>query len=534
MTKNNVVIGILGTTRDVGKGPQRWANWRPTVSLFQQEDLLIHRIELLFEPAYHSLSEQVSSDIRVLSPETEIRTHSIDFGGDAWDFEAVYAVLHEFARNYPFDPDEEEYLIHISTGSHVMQISLFLLTEAHYFPAKLIQTAPPKRRGTEMVGEYRIIDLDLSKYDRIAMRFRQQQVEDLSFLKSGIETKNREFNRLIERIEQVAIVSREPILLMGPTGAGKSKLARRIYELKKARRLVQGELVEVNSSALRGDASMSALFGHVKGAFTGALTDRGGLLKKAHGGVLFLDEIADLPMEVQTMLLQALEQKTFLPMGSDHEVTSDFQLIAGTNRDLGQEVRAGRFREDLLARINLWTFRLPGLHGRREDIEPNLLYELEQYAAEAGTRVTFNKEARERFLAFATSPEAAWEGNFRDLNGAIRRMAALAPGGRISVEVVEEEILRLKESWNPKKLLPGEALLNSLLGPEQAATLDRFDKVQLIDVLEACRESRTLSEAGRLLFAQSRLQKKDMNDADRLRKYLAKFGLEWGRINEGK
>src|SRR6185369_16384168 len=161
------------------------------------------------------------------------------------------------------------------------------------------------------------------------------------------------------------------------------------------------------------------------------------------GGILFLDEIGELGVDEQAMLLRALEDKTFLPLGSDREVTSNFQLIAGTNRDLGKEVAAGNFREDLFARINLWTFRLPALRERREDIEPNLAYELEEATKLLGVRVTMSREARERFLAFATSKEASWAGNFRDFNAAVTRMATLAQGGRISVSDVAEEVGRL-------------------------------------------------------------------------------------------
>ena len=111
-------------------------------------------------------------------------------------------------------------------------------------------------------------------WDRIAARFRKETTEARSFLKSGIPTRNAGFNRLIEQIEHVAVNSRDPVLLMGPTGAGKSQLARRIHELKKTRHQIAGAFVEVNCATLRGDAAMSALFGHVKGAFTGALRDR--------------------------------------------------------------------------------------------------------------------------------------------------------------------------------------------------------------------------------------------------------------------
>jgi transcriptional regulatory protein RtcR len=256
--------------------------------------------------------------------------------------------------------------VHITTGTHVAQICLFLLTESRHFPARLIQTSPPKRMRSLEPGTFKIIDLDLSKYDRLALRFAREREEAASILKSGIETRNAAFNRLIERIEQVASSSKAPILLTGPTGAGKSQLAQRIYDLKRARRQIEGRFVEVNCATLRGDA---ALFGHVKGAFTGALQDRPGLLKAADGGVLFLDEIGELGLDEQAMLSRAVEEKRFLPMGSDREAQSEFQLIAGSNRDLQAAADSGSFRDDLLARIDLWSFRLPGLRERREDID---------------------------------------------------------------------------------------------------------------------------------------------------------------------
>ncbi|MFY9554605.1 MAG: sigma 54-interacting transcriptional regulator [Blastocatellia bacterium] len=267
-----------------------------------------------------------------------------------------------------------------------------------------------------------------------------------------------------------------------------------------------------------------------KGAFTGAVNPRPGLLRAADGGVLFLDEIGELGPDEQAMLLRALEEKVFLPLGSDREVKSDFQLIGGTNRDLSARVRDGRFREDLLARINLWTFHMPGLRDRLEDIEPNLEYELERYARRAGKRVTFSREARDRFLKFAVSHEARWNGNFRDLNGAVARMSTLAPGGRITSEVVSDEIDRLRLGWRAHVPNEGEELLERLIGKEELNALDLFDRNQLSSVIAVCHKSRTLSEAGRALFTTSREKKKTANDADRLRKYLAPFGLEWQRL----
>jgi len=525
---STVVIGLLGTTLDMGKHPDRWQNWRPSVSICRQPDLIVRRFELLHGSRENPLAELVRRDVSTVSPETEMRLHQIDFG-DPWDFEQVYEALFNFARAYPFDTDSEDYLIHITTGTHVAQICLFLLTESRWLPGRLLQCSPDRDRGAP--GKVKIIDLDLSRYDRIASRFQQEQREGVSYLKGGIETRNTAFNRLIDRIDQVAIATRDPLLLMGPTGAGKSRLARRIYELKKVRHAVKGEFVDVNCATLRGDGAMSALFGHTKGAFTGALKDRPGLLRTADGGVLFLDEIGELGADEQAMLLRALEEKTFLPLGSDGESHSDFQLIAGTNRDLFAAVREGRFREDLLARINLWTFSLPGLRARPEDIEPNLEFELDQYAQKTGNRITFSKEARQKFLDFAHSPGAAWKGNFRDLNAAVARMATLSLGGRISVEIVEEEIERLSHSWTDPRGAKSETRLRDLIGADQLAEIDAFDRVQVSHVIEVCRQCRSLSEAGRLLFSASRGRKSTTNDADRLRKYLSRFGIEWSQIS---
>jgi transcriptional regulatory protein RtcR len=139
------------------------------------------------------------------------------------------------------------------------------------------------------------------------------------------------------------------------------------------------------------------------------------LLRSTHKGLLFLDEIGELGPDEQAMLLKAIEDRRFLPVGSDNEVQSDFQLIAGTNRDLSADVVTGRFREDLYARINLWTYALPGLRDRAEHIEPNLDYLLAQFGEQHGQMVRFNREARARFMRFARSPEALWTGNFGDL-----------------------------------------------------------------------------------------------------------------------
>ena len=273
--RKTVAFGFVGTVLDyVGRGSQRWEKWRPTLCLCQQETLVVHRLELLYDARSRGLFETLKQDIASVSPETEVGGVEMAIR-NPWDFEEVYACLHDFARSHRFHPEDEDYLIHITTGTHVAQICWFLLAEARYLPARLAQTSPPRKKDKPHTpGGVTIIDLDLSRYNAIASRFAQEREETLNFLKSGIATRNPRFNRTIENIERVAIRSRSPILLNGPTGAGKSFLARRIYELKLARHQFNGPLVEVNCATLRGDTAMSTLFGHVKGAFTGAREER--------------------------------------------------------------------------------------------------------------------------------------------------------------------------------------------------------------------------------------------------------------------
>ncbi|MFK7760147.1 MAG: RNA repair transcriptional activator RtcR [Phycisphaerales bacterium] len=527
--KPTVIIGLLGTTLDTGKGPKRWERWRPTVSLCQHDDFVVDRLELIHNKRATALAQQVEMDILSVSPETTVVRHVVEMR-NAWDFEEVYTTLHDFAKSYPFDTDHEDYLVHITTGTHVAQICNFLLTETGYFPGKLIQTSPPRGKK-ETPGTMQVIDLDLSKYDRLASRFEREYEDAVASLKDGIETRNANFNSLIERIELVAARTTDPILLTGPTGAGKSRLAKRIFDLRKHRHLVTGDIVEINCATIRGDSAMSTLFGHTKGAFTGAANDRSGLLRKADGGTLFLDEIGELGTDEQAMLLRAIEDKRFTPLGSDTEVSSDFQLIAGTNRNLIEQVHKGTFRDDLLARINLWTFELPALRDRHEDIEPNIEYELERLSQSRHQLAKFSKEAHRRFLNFATSHEATWPGNFRDLNAALTRMSTLAPGGRITTDIVEEETNRLRTFWKDPSQLKDSDLLNELLTEEAISTIDLFDQAQLKYVVEICRQSNSLSDAGRKLFAVSRSKRASTNDSDRVRKYLAKFDLNWESVS---
>ena len=144
--RKTVAFGFVGTVLDyAGRGSQRWSKWRPTLCLCQQESLVIDRLELLHDARSRSLFETLKRDIASVSPETEVVGVEIELH-NPWDFEEVYACLHDFARGYAFQPEKEDYLIHITTGTHVAQICWFLLAEARYLPARLIQSSPPRKK----------------------------------------------------------------------------------------------------------------------------------------------------------------------------------------------------------------------------------------------------------------------------------------------------------------------------------------------------------------------------------------------------
>lgn len=525
--KKTVVVSLIGTQLDyVGKRGDRWAKWRPNISLCSQDDLLVDQLHLLHDNHSSRLANNVAVDISSISPQTDTKLHTISFK-DPWDFEEVYAKLYDWCQQQQFDSEENDYLFHITTGTHVVQICSYLLTESRHFPGRLIQSSPDHNNKNKSIGRVQIIDLDLSRYDQIATRFDVEHQQGKELLKGGIDTKNSAFNKLITQIEKVAIRSQEPILLSGPTGAGKSQLATRIYQLKKQRSMLKGPLVSVNCATLKGVNAMASLFGHTKGAFTGALNSRDGYLLSANNGVLFLDEIGELGLKEQAMLLHAIENKTFHPVGSDTLEHSEFQLISGTNRNLHNEVSKGNFREDLLARINLWNYELPALKNRKEDIPANIDYEINMFASNNGQRVQFNAEAMRTFTNFATSDKALWTGNFRDLSSAITRLCTLADSSRITNAETEEEIERLTRAWHPLDAPSPYSRLQKNLTSSQIATLDAFDKQQLEFVLSVCERHTSMASAGRELFDVSRTLKSKQNDSSRLQKHLNKFNLKW-------
>jgi DNA-binding NtrC family response regulator len=212
--------------------------------------------------------------------------------------------------------------------------------------------------------------------------------------------------QLRSQIEKLG-ARRIPVLIQGESGTGKEVVARSIYNAAP-----RGQFVPIDCGSLVGTMMESELFGHVRGAFTGAVDAKRGLIELASGGTAFFDEIGELPIELQVKLLRVLQEQELRPLGSLQRIKIDVRLVAATNRDLQQEVAAGRFREDLFHRLNVVRLTLPPLRERKEDI-PLLI---ERFLSMADRRVTLSYEASEAIM------EYDWPGNIRELMNCLERM----------------------------------------------------------------------------------------------------------------
>src|SRR4051812_47114398 len=228
-------------------------------------------------------------------------------------------------------------------------------------------------------------------------------------------------------VEKVA-AARTTVLITGESGVGKELVAQAVHS-KSPR--AQAPFLPVNCGAIPEGLIESELFGHVKGAFTGAQGAKEGLFQAAHGGTLFLDEIGELPLQLQVKLLRAIQDRRIRPVGSTDDVEVDVRLVAATNRDLPEEVRAGRFREDLYYRLNVVQIRVPPLRERREDILALADHFLKRFGAEHGrNRLRLSPDAIRRL------DDYPFPGNVRELENLIERAVALSTGAEVTVDAL--------------------------------------------------------------------------------------------------
>jgi DNA-binding NtrC family response regulator len=274
----------------------------------------------------------------------------------------------------------------------------------------------------------------------------------------GLVGKSRAMTHLIQLLETVATTS-STILITGETGTGKEVAARAIHH-NSPRRLHR--FVALNCSAIPETLLEAELFGHIRGAFTGAVGNRQGRLEQAHKGTLFLDEVGTMTSALQMKLLRVLQERAFERIGDSHTTKVDVRVIAATNSDLGRMVADGLFREDLFYRLNVIPVQLPSLRERKEDIPLLVQHFLEKFAAQAGPArgpITFSQEAMRRMMAYA------WPGNVRQLENAVERACAFSAGrSQIELSDLPQEVQQAQEL----------ALSSPVTLPEEGIDLERF------------------------------------------------------------
>jgi len=251
----------------------------------------------------------------------------------------------------------------------------------------------------------------------------------LSF--AGMITVSQEMRELFERVRRVA-PTEASVLIRGETGTGKELVARSLHDLSgRAGKTFRA----VNCATLTPELLASELFGHVRGAFTGAIRDRPGLFAQAHGGTLFLDEVAEIPLELQARLLRVLQEKTYVPVGGSEPSRADVRILAATHKALRREVEAGRFREDLMYRLRVVPLFIPPLRERAGDVEVLAWQFIDQLNAASQRRV----EGIER-RALDAMLEHTWPGNVRELRNVVECAFALGSGSTLKLEDLPPEL----------------------------------------------------------------------------------------------
>lgn len=251
-----------------------------------------------------------------------------------------------------------------------------------------------------------------------------------------LETQNEKFRKILSVLERAAKSSAH-ILLLGESGVGKEVMANYVHRLSRPEK----KFLAVNCHALSENLIESELFGHEKGAFTGAVSSYAGRFEAVGGGTLFLDEIGDIPLHIQAKLLRTLETETIERVGSTKTIHVDFRLVSATNVNLEKAMEAGDFREDLYYRLSTITVVIPPLRERKEDLPKLIQFFLDKYARSQGKEIEkFPQEVMDALLSYS------YKGNIRELRNIIERLVVLSDDGRISLEDLPEQVKRESET----------------------------------------------------------------------------------------
>lgn len=369
-------------------------------------------------------------------PETAVDLYQIDLSSPI-DYGEIYTQVSANLIGAGLPRTDVDLTFHLSPGTPAMAAIWIILAKTR-FPAKLVQTS--RERGLEPVDFFFDLASDfLPEY----LRRSGERVERLS---NAAETHAPEFSKIVHQCQavadQISLARRMagyevPVLILGETGTGKELFAEAIHA---ASPRAAKPFVAVNCGAIPPELANSELFGHKKGAFTGAISDRKGHFQEASGGTLFLDEVGDLPLDTQVRLLRVLQSNEVTPIGQSTAVKVNTRILAATHRDLGADVAAGRFREDLFHRLAVGILRLPPLRERDGDVQQLIDHFLAVINADAEGRPesqhkNISSEAKKVLLLHS------WPGNIRELYHTLLRAAIWSTGPEINAKDVATALL---------------------------------------------------------------------------------------------
>lgn len=356
-------------------------------------------------------------------------------------YASIYTQVSKHLKSLGLPRDDVALTFHLSPGTPAMAAIWIMLAKTR-FPAKLIQAS--REGGLESV------DFAFDLASDFLPEYLQRSGERMERLARGPKENAPHFNKIVHGSaaveKQIQLAQRiaahdVPVLILGETGTGKELFAEAI---RAASDRASKPFITVNCGAIAPELANSELFGHVKGAFTGAVGSRKGHFQEANGGTLFLDEVGDLPLDSQVRLLRAIQAKEVTPLGESKAVKIDVRIIAATHRDLVAEVSNGRFREDLFHRLAVGILRLPSLHEREGDVDLLLDTFLDQINADARGK----PEAQEKKISVGARKLLnghAWPGNVRELYHTLLRASIWSLGPEILPSDVESALLQIPQ-----------------------------------------------------------------------------------------
>jgi len=406
------------------------------------ESQAFERVELLSNYTDADLKRGAKEYVAWLKerhPDSKIRLHQAPLD-DPTDHKAILERATEFIDGLLAEKSPPHLTFHLNPGTPSMHAIWLLLAKAKY-PADLIQTNDRARKEADQVRKVRLPFAISVDFHPDLLR---KSDDDLTRLILSLPPDAPEFEDIIHKCrpmkEAVALARqvaarRVPVLILGESGTGKDLFARAIHEASG----LDGEFIKVNCGAIPEGLAESELFGHKKGSFTGATSDRKGHFLSAHGGTLFLDEVGELPPDIQVKLLRTLQVGEVTPVGESRARRVDVRVIAATNRDLAKAVREGAFREDLYFRLAVWVMKLPPLRERGDDV--GLL--IDHFAAKLDADLAGQPGFEPKSLSAAAKnllKSQLWPGNVRELENALVRASLWATGSTIGKREVERAL----------------------------------------------------------------------------------------------